>query len=133
MQRLNSLMLPALAALALAGMVAWAVAPLAGSGSARPATSGSAPRFAAEIEPAVAKVDGWFVEHWQSLGQSPAAAANELQVFRRLTLALWGTIPSLQEVRAFEADAQPDRLRWWTLRLLDDRRFGDYFAERLAV
>eukprot|EP00913_Durusdinium_trenchii_P008889 g8355.t1 len=63
---------------------------------------------------------------------TPAAAADDLQVLRRLSLSLVGTIPSLEEIRQFEADNEPNRLRRWTLRYLNDSRFAPYFAERLA-
>ncbi len=61
-----------------------------------------------------------------------AAPADELTVWRRLSLALHGTIPSLEEIRRFEADQKPDRLERWLEYLLNDDRFNDYFAERLA-
>jgi hypothetical protein len=65
-------------------------------------------------------------------GIKPADKADELQVLRRLSLALHGTIPSLQEVRQFFDDTRTDRLEHWTRRMLADKRFADYFAERLA-
>ncbi len=63
---------------------------------------------------------------------SPAPRADDLTILRRLSLALHGTIPSLEEIRRFEADDRPDRLQRWTAALLEDPRFSDYFAERLA-
>jgi hypothetical protein len=48
-----------------------------------------------------------------------------------LSLGLTGTIPSLQEIRQFEA-RDGDRLQWWLDGLLRDGRFHDYLAERLA-
>lgn len=63
---------------------------------------------------------------------TPAAPVDELTVLRRLSLALHGTIPSLEELRRFEADERPDRLERWTAAMLADPRFDDYFAERLA-
>ena len=62
----------------------------------------------------------------------PAAKADDLTILRRLSLALHGTVPSLEEVRRFQADQQPDRLLRWTSAMLEDTRFNDYFAERLA-
>ncbi len=53
-------------------------------------------------------------------------------MLRRLALALVGTVPSLEEIRQFEADSRPDRLVHWTERYLRDTRFADYVAERLA-
>lgn len=58
--------------------------------------------------------------------------ADDLAVLRRLSLALIGTIPSLEEIRRFEADPRADRLQLWTNAYLNDPRFADYFAERLA-
>src|SRR5262249_12600171 len=62
----------------------------------------------------------------------PAPAASELAVARRLALALAGTIPSLEEVRQFEALPEGQRLPWYLDHLLNDRRYADYFAERCA-
>lgn len=61
-----------------------------------------------------------------------AEPADELAVWRRLSLALHGTIPSLEEIRAFESDTNPSRLERQLDRMLEDPRFADYFAERLA-
>ncbi len=61
-----------------------------------------------------------------------AEPADELMVLRRLSLALHGSIPSLEEIRKFEADESPHRLSKWLEYLLQDDRFNDYFAERLA-
>ena len=69
---------------------------------------------------------------WRAEGLPDAAPADDLTVLRRLTLALHGTVPSLEEIRAFEADDSPERLRRWTRRTVRDDRFGRYLAERLA-
>ena len=86
----------------------------------------------ADIAEAVKAVDQFLEEGWQKAGVRPAPRADDLQILRRLTLSLCGTIPSLEEIREFESDAQPGRLDRWTVRLLADNRFADYFAERLA-
>jgi hypothetical protein len=85
-----------------------------------------------DIHDAVAKVDQFFEQNWRAAGVAPAPRADELQLLRRLALALCGTIPSLEEIREFESDSTPGRLDRWTARLLADNRFADYFAERLA-
>ncbi|HLQ46041.1 MAG TPA: DUF1549 domain-containing protein, partial [Planctomycetaceae bacterium] len=77
-------------------------------------------------------VNAYFAKRWANENLTPAKKADELTVLRRITLALMGTVPSLEELRAFEADGGPDRLQRWTARLLHDARFADYFAERLA-
>ncbi|MBI1904496.1 MAG: DUF1549 domain-containing protein [Planctomycetia bacterium] len=78
------------------------------------------------------KVNASFREDWKSLGIATAHPADELTVARRVSLALTGTVPSLEEVRMFEGRKTPDRIAWWTLGLLHDRRYSDYMAERLA-
>lgn len=85
-----------------------------------------------DLQPAVERVNAEFAARWKDAGIVPAGRAADLQVLRRLSLALQGTIPSLQEIRQFEADERPDRLDHWTRRMLADVRFADNFAERLA-
>ena len=84
------------------------------------------------IHPVVDRVDTWFRASWKEAGVQVAPSAEPLALLRRLSLALHGTIPSLEEIRQFEADDRPDRLLRWTRQALDDSRFSDYFAERLA-
>jgi hypothetical protein len=45
------------------------------------------------------KVDQFFIDRWQSLNLSAALPADELTVLRRLSFALHGTVPSLEEIR----------------------------------
>ncbi|MCA9201383.1 MAG: DUF1549 domain-containing protein, partial [Planctomycetales bacterium] len=45
---------------------------------------------------------------------------------------LVGSGLSLEELRALENVAEDKRLRWLTERLLEDRRWSDYFAERFS-
>jgi hypothetical protein len=101
-----------------------------------PAPSGSRPaaRLSAPVEvpPVVAEVDRTLREQWDEEGLEPAPRASDLAVLRRLNLALTGAIPSLDEVRRFEARPGPGRLSGWLRGLLRDRRYADYFAERLA-
>jgi hypothetical protein len=80
----------------------------------------------------VAKVNGAVRASWTGLDIEPAPPAPELTVARRLSLALTGTIPSLQEVRQLEAQPTDERLQWWLTGTFQDRRYADYFAERLA-
>jgi hypothetical protein len=84
------------------------------------------------IRAAAERVDRVLAERWRSLDVAPAADAAELTVLRRLTLALAGTVPSLEEIRRFEADARPDRLDRFTAALLADRRSAEHVAARLA-
>jgi hypothetical protein len=80
----------------------------------------------------ILQVDRILSRRWQAAGISPSQPADELAVLRRLSLALHGSIPSLEDIRSFEADSGPRKLDRWTERLLADRRFADYFAARLS-
>ena len=99
--------------------------------TALPVSAGRTPTTDGADE-TVAKLNQQFTSNWEAEGITPAQAADELQMLRRLSLSLHGTIPSLEEVRQFEADDGPDKIKRWTDRMLADTRFGDYFAERLA-
>ena len=85
-----------------------------------------------QVVTTVTKVDRFFADRWAASGVEPAVAAPELQILRRLSLALYGTVPALEEIRRFEADTGADRLPRWIEGMLHDRRFAEYFAERLA-
>jgi hypothetical protein len=80
----------------------------------------------------VRKVDDPFRREWERQGISPAPRAADLAVARRLSLALTGSVPSLEEIRQFEHQPEGTRVEGWANHLLRDRRFADYFADRLA-
>ncbi len=77
-------------------------------------------------------VDAASRRRWAEQGLTPAPMAPELARMRRISLALAGTIPSLEEIRRFEARPAGGRLGWWLETMLRDRRSADYLAERLA-
>ncbi len=80
----------------------------------------------------VARIDQLVDETWSRSAIEPAPPADDIVLLRRLSLALHGTIPSLEQIRAFQSDDAPNRVSRWTEHLLADSRFADYFAERLA-
>ena len=79
-----------------------------------------------------ARINQEFEKYWQAQGLSHAERASELAIVRRLSQALTGTIPSVEENRALEQVNPEDRVEWWVAHLLEDRRYADYVAERLA-
>jgi hypothetical protein len=87
---------------------------------------------ATAIQNSVERLNDEFRKHWQVQGLAPAPLASDLLVARRLALALVGTLPSLEELRALEGQPPGERQSWFTEHLLADRRFADYWAERLA-
>jgi hypothetical protein len=108
-----------------------------GAGLLRP---GSGPRAQSPHLPGVTprtpavvpQLDALFRRRWAEQKVIPAEPAPELALMRRLSLALSGTLPSLEEIRRFEARPSQGRLAGWVDDLLADRRCADYLAERFA-
>ena len=113
--------------LAVVGLVGWAARSPMGRVADPPVAAD-----AVDLGDVVARVNKNFETRWRQSHIVPAEAADELQVLRRLSLSLLGTLPSLEEIRRFEADTEPNRLGRWTARILADSRFADYMSERLA-
>ena len=82
----------------------------------------AAPEIPAQqrLDAAVQRLNQRFQQRWQQAGLQPVAQADDLTVFRRVSLALFGCVPALAEIRAFEQDQQPDRLDRWIVRMLRD-------------
>jgi hypothetical protein len=78
------------------------------------------------------QIDAEFSARREELGLRPAGSAAALTVCRRLSLALTGTLPSLEEIRQLEQVSESQRVDWWLDHLFTDRRYADYIAERLA-
>jgi hypothetical protein len=92
----------------------------------------SASRSQEPLPLVVAEVNREFRRDWTEAGLKPAGPATELAMLRRITLALTGAPPSLEEIRRFEARPAGQRLPGALESILHDRRYADYFAERLA-
>lgn len=120
--------LPLLVVAAVFVLCLWAVQPSVSLN----ATPVRAVHIDGELPTVVAEIDGYFEKLWEQQQLTPAQPADEFLLLRRLALSLMGTVPSLEEIRQFEGDDQPDRIERWTQRYVNDPRFADYFAERLA-
>ena len=97
-----------------------------------PAPVTQANHRADSIRAAAARVDAAFAGEWSRVGVTAVGRAADLTIARRLSLALAGTIPSVEEIRAFEKVPSGQRVDWWLSHLLEDPRFSDYLAERIA-
>lgn len=71
-------------------------------------------------------------DHWIAGNVAPAPRADDLTIARRLSLSLTGTVPSFEEIRRLEELPAEQRLEWQLSSLLEDQRYADYLAERLA-
>ena len=105
-----------------------------GAGLARPSrpVESGRPAIGDDLHPVVVRVDAAIRREWEGRGLAPSPEAADLAVSRRLSLALIGSIPSLEEVRRFEATPREGRVTARLEELLRDRRAADYLAERLA-
>src|SRR5262245_2807086 len=61
----------------------------------------------------VAWINQQFEKRWKEQGMEHAEKGTELAIARRLSLALTGTIPSVEEIRALEQVNPEDRIEWW--------------------
>jgi hypothetical protein len=115
------------------GRFALASAPVRTSaGATADGQSWPAERQPGDIGVTLARLNAEFRQQWQAKGLAAAPRADDLTIARRLSLALTGTVPSVEEIRALERVPTDQRLEWWTSHLLEDRRHSDYLAERLA-
>ena len=117
----------------LAGLAALAanLSPELKSPDKRPSPASARPP--ADLRATVDRVNASLVEAKLSSAEGARAGrADDLTIARRLSLALAGTIPSLEEIRWFESLPAERRLNDWLGALLADRRHHDYLAERLA-
>jgi hypothetical protein len=80
--------------------------------AARPASANSDNE--AGIRPSVERLNAEFRGRWKEQGLTPAPLASDLTIARRLSLALVGTLPSLEEIRALEAQPPGERLPWFS-------------------
>ena len=81
---------------------------------------------------AVERIDSLLRDRADAAGLDAAGPADDLTVLRRTWLALAGTIPSLEEIRLFEADSESGRLDRWLSRILADRRCAEHLAGLFA-
>jgi hypothetical protein len=86
----------------------------------------------ADVGAAVKELDGRLGVAWDEANTAPAPEADERTIARRMSLALTGSVPSLEELRAIERAPAGQGLDQHLDRILRSRRFADYFAERLA-
>lgn len=80
----------------------------------------------------VKKVDQSFIQYWQEQSTIPARKVTTMQVVRRISLALTGSIPSLEELRRLETIPEDKQISTHLEHILQSQRFHAYMAERFA-
>lgn len=71
-------------------------------------------------------------EQFQRLGLFPSDQCSDAEFLRRAKLDAVGLLPTPEEVRAFAADASPDKRRQFVARVLDDPAYADFWANQWA-
>ncbi|MBS0202924.1 MAG: DUF1549 domain-containing protein [Planctomycetes bacterium] len=61
---------------------------------------------------------------WEAASVRPSARADDAEWLRRVSLDLWGRIPTVHEAEEFLASKRPDKRRELVDRLLDDTEFA---------
>jgi hypothetical protein len=69
---------------------------------------------------------------WQELGLVPSAVANDEQFIRRASLDITGTLPTLEQIRDFVLDKDPQKKDKLIDRLVDSEAYSYYFATKWA-
>jgi hypothetical protein len=99
----------------------------------KPPVTPLAPSAQEDLSDEIARVNAAFARAREAAAVSPVAEADALTLARRLSLALTGAPPSLEEIRRLEAlPAGADAVQAWLDHLFADRRYADYLAERFA-
>lgn len=86
----------------------------------------------ADLHPVVMRLDRLRAERLASWPLEMAPTADWQTICRRLGLGLIGSGPSLEELRWLESLPEGERVEYYLESLLQDRRWSDYFAERLT-
>lgn len=107
-------------------------ATLRGRPAIEPPRDLESPYEAPEFKSTLAVVNSKLAMMAGDAGLATADPADSLTIAKRASLAMVGSGLAFEEVRALQAVPEADRVRWWTARLLADRRWADYFAQRLS-
>lgn len=84
------------------------------------------------LQQAWGPVDQEFRQTWAQAGITPNPLADDRLIMRRMSLALTGMPPSLEQLRWSEQLPAEKRLDHFLAHLLEDRNAHDYLAERLT-
>ncbi|RTL53155.1 MAG: DUF1553 domain-containing protein [Rhodocyclaceae bacterium] len=75
-------------------------------------------------------IDNFVLTKLEEKGLKPSKDADRAVFIRRITLDVWGIIPTPEEVKAFVADKSPNAYEKLVDRLLDSPKYGERLARR---
>jgi len=76
--------------------------------------------------------DRHLAAQWERLALEPSAEASGEEFIRRATLDICGTLPTVEEVTAYQTDVQPNKRARLIDRLLSRPEYASYFALKWA-
>jgi hypothetical protein len=77
-------------------------------------------------------VDELALAQWKELGLTPSDLCSDEEFIRRASLDITGTLPTVEEIDAFVADADPDKRERLVDTLLDRPEYAKLFAVKWA-
>ncbi len=77
-------------------------------------------------------VDAATLKQWKALGIAPSESCTDAEFIRRASLDITGSLPTIAEIKAFVADAAPDKRARLVDGLLERPEYASYFAVKWA-
>ncbi len=90
------------------------------------------PYFSDDFQTTLATVNSKLAKTIENFSLETAPPADSLTIAKRATLAMIGSGMSYEEIRALQLIPDSERVHWWTSRMLQDKRWSDYFSQRLS-
>jgi hypothetical protein len=85
------------------------------------------------LPPARNFIDELVFAKLKKVGMPPSAVCDDATFLRRVTIDVAGRLPTVDETRAFLADADPAKRDKWIDKLLDGTDYADYFANKWSA
>ncbi len=77
-------------------------------------------------------IDAAALSQWKALGIVPSGPCTDAEFIRRVSLDVTGSLPSVEETRAFLADVSPEKRARLVDRLLERPEYASFFAVKWA-
>jgi len=78
------------------------------------------------------RIDELAMKQWERLGLAPSGLCTDREFVRRASLDITGTLPTAEDVRAFEDNSDPDKRAKLIDELLERPEYASYFAVKWA-
>ncbi|HEY2250695.1 MAG TPA: DUF1549 and DUF1553 domain-containing protein, partial [Planctomycetaceae bacterium] len=107
-----------------------AAVPFAADASRRAAVEAELSRLPPRLNDSF--VDRFVLRQWRKLALVPSAAADDATFIRRVTIDICGTLPTSDEIAAYQNESSPDKRARLIDRLLERPEYASYFTLKWA-